>query len=203
MVLILCSLEIFSQDKGIGLNIQIYCESDISDDGTSKTEIRDNAMKFGGSFHYFPDDSREYEGDLFIGFSSTSNGVSEIKQTFFGWGGGVNLPIVRKDIIASGIGGRVRFEGYLKPQRTPALDYDHYFEGLIALEIPLFLDVSLKEDFLFRLSAVAAGFLYDIRYQEAEGIKETVSNLDFYTTTTSDRSGRNWFPVSIYFIYKL
>ena len=202
-MLILCSMKIFSQAKGVGLNIQVSCESDISDDGTSEVEIKDTTMVFGGSYHYFKNETWEYKGALFIGSSSSANGVSETKQTFFGLDGGVNYHILKTDIFSSGIGGRLCIEGYFEPKRTPGLDYDHYFKSVIALELPIFLDVSLNEKFLLRFSAVAAGFLYDIQYEEADGVKETVYELNLYSTTTSNTTEINWFPVSIYFIYKL
>ncbi len=202
-LLALCPFLLFSQQKGIGLDIRISLESDVSDDGSSVVEIRDDTMRLGGSFHYFEGDSREYMGSLFLGHNSASNGVSETEQTFLGLGGGVNFPLLGGKLISAGFGGEARLEIYMEPERTPARDYDGYFKGLLALEIPLFLDVAIHEKFLLRFSAVAAGWLMDIQYKEESGIKETLFNMDLYTTTTGGPGDMEWFPFRIYFIYKL
>lgn len=202
IMLFISSMQLFCQEKGVGLNIQITMEKDVLDNGTSTTETRDNVFELGGSYHHFKDQIREYEGLVLIGYRSESNGVSEENQLFFGLGGGINLHLLVKERISAGFGGRLSYTGYLEPQRDPSFDYDSYFAGNLALELPLFLDVTIHEKFLMRFSAVAAGLLMDFEYQEYSGLKEKSFDLNLFTAVNGEDRG-NWLPLSIYIIYKI
>lgn len=201
-LLILCSTEMYAQNRGVGANIQIHSESETTQSGGSQIKVQDQTFILGGSYHYFKDKSREYEGTFFAGYNHSDNGVSETSQNFFGIGGGINYHILQEKQITSGLGLKTRMEYYLEPDRNPSVNYDWYIKGSAALELPFFLDVALNKSFLIRFSAVAASFKFSYHSQEIDGVKESRHTLDFYTTATNDTKEHNWFPISIYGIYK-
>lgn len=209
LMLLLFSINIYSKTTkktssqiGVGVNVQVHSESEITESGGSELEVKDETMIFGGSFHNFKTKIREYEFTAFVGYNHSDNGVSETKQNFFGLGGGINFHILHTKLTSSGLGGRLSFENYTEPDRDPVTEYDSYNKYKAALEMPIFLDIKIHKKFLIRFSVVAAGFIYDYHSQEIEGVKESQYNLDFYTTATSDSEKYNWSPISIYFIYK-
>lgn len=205
IILILCSLNLFGEelkDLGLGLNIRIYINKDTIDNGTSSTETKDNQFELGGSLHYFKNEQTEYQGFLLIGYSSESNGVSEQNQVLYGLGGALYLHILNEERISAGFGGKLGLRGYLEPVRDPAYDYDSYFAGDLALELPLFADLSLHEKFLIRFSTVAAGLMMEYEYQEYQGLTEKSFNMNLFTAVDGYMSGTP-FPLSIHIIYKL
>lgn len=206
LLLALCAagaVELAAQEMGVGLDIRIFHDSDASSTGSTEIETFETSMDFGGSFHYFAKENREYIVSALVGSESSSNGVSEMRQTFFGLGSGANFHILRGSIIDAGLGARLGFTVFLEPEYDPDLDYDLFFEGHAALELPIFLDVRLHKNCLLRFMTIAAGMEYFFHQEEYEGIKETINGVEFYTTAASYSGDGNWIPVSISFVFKL
>jgi len=202
ILLILSSLQLFGEELGLGLNIRISVMKDTLENGSTSTETKDNQFELGGSLHYFKNELTEYEGFLLLGYTSESNGVSEQNQLLYGFGGAAYLHILNEERLSAGFGGRLSLKGYLEPDRDPAYDYDSYFAGDLALELPLFVDIRLHEKFLIRFSIIAAGLKMDYEYQEYQGLTQKTFNMNLFTVVDGEDSG-NPFPLSACIIYKL
>ncbi len=187
VLLILPCLALSSLDIGLGANVSFLMEREKED--TSSASLIDALLI--PSLHLMISPQIEILPFVAIGISkesdpdaiSTAGWQADYSQLMISAGAGFFYHFINREIVSLSTGPRLALFLNLPPSGTSAPVYDSYFNLVVKVGLPIYLDVQLKQRLFLRTGVEVFGVEFDFWKQEQAGVTSsgtTFAILDYF-----------------------